>query len=160
MSPRVQRRCLTLLPFFIAACGGPASRHDANAPPQPLLHTPDPGAPDVPWSKKTHDQRVEYMGLYVFPKMRGLFRTWSPNAYKTFRCQTCHGVDMEAVRFKMPNHLYALPATGAEQAALAYDEKTARFMIDTVVPTMRELLGRNDPELAKAVGCHTCHRKE
>jgi hypothetical protein len=67
---------------------------------------------------------------------------------------------MEAVGFKMPNHLYALPAAGTEQAAIAYDEKTARFMIDTVVPTMRDLLGKNDPVLAKTIGCHTCHRKE
>lgn len=103
---------------------------------------------------------MEYMGLYVFPQMRALFRTSNPNLYKSFRCQTCHGTDMEAVRFKMPNHLYALPETGAEQAAIAYDEKTARFMIDTVVPAMRDLLGKNDPELARAVNCHTCHAKE
>jgi hypothetical protein len=92
--------------------------------------------------------------------MRSLFRSFSPNAYKVFRCQTCHGIDMEAVSFKMPNHLYALPATGAEEAAIAYDEKTARFMIDTVVPATRDLLGKDDPELAKAVGCHTCHATE
>jgi hypothetical protein len=67
---------------------------------------------------------------------------------------------METVGFKMPNQLYALPATGAEQAAIAYDEKTARFMIDTVVPAMRALLGKDDPELAKTVSCHTCHATE
>jgi hypothetical protein len=100
------------------------------------------------------------MGLYVFPKMRATFQAFSPKAYEVFRCQTCHGIDMEEVKFKMPNHLYALPASGAEQAALDYDEKTARFMIDTVVPAMRDLLGSGDPQFAQTVNCHTCHATE
>jgi hypothetical protein len=103
---------------------------------------------------------MEYMGLYVFPKMRALFRAENPNLYKTFRCQTCHGSDMETVRFKMPNKLYSLPAEGAEQAARQYDDKTTTFMVDKVVPAMRELLGKDDPDLANTVSCHTCHPKE
>jgi cytochrome c553 len=100
------------------------------------------------------------MGLYVFPKMKDVFRGYNANLFKTFRCQTCHGLDMEAVSFKMPNRLYALPAEGAERAAMDYDAGTAKFMIEAVVPTMRELLGKNDPEVAKRINCHTCHPNE
>ena len=103
---------------------------------------------------------MEFMGLYAFPQMRSLFVAFNPKAYKTFRCQTCHGADMEAVDFKMPNGLYALPVEGAEKAALEYDEPTARFMIDRVLPAMQTLLAKDDPELQKSFGCHGCHAKE
>jgi hypothetical protein len=103
---------------------------------------------------------MEYMGLYVFPKMRSLFRSFDAKGYGTFVCQTCHGNDMESVDYKMPNGIYALPADGAEQAALEYDEKTAKFMIETVLPATRELLAKNDPDLSRSMNCHTCHPTE
>jgi hypothetical protein len=103
---------------------------------------------------------MEYMGIYVFPKMREVFRAFDDKAYGSFRCQTCHGPDMETVSFKMPNGLYALPTAGAEQAALEYDEKTATFMIQKVVPAMRDLMAKNDPDVGRTFGCQNCHPKE
>ena len=64
---------------------------------------------------------------------------------------------MEAVDFKMPNGLYALPTVEPEKAALAHDEETAKFMAAEVVPAADELLGI-DPTKGRA--CHLCHEKE
>jgi hypothetical protein len=118
---------------------------------------PGPGAPEVPWSRKTRDERMEFMGLVVFPKMKELFRARDGEGRRDFRCQTCHGEDMEAVRFAMPNSLYALPEGDPVGAARAYDEKTTEFMQGTVLPAMKALLA--DDSTAERVTCFTCHPK-
>jgi cytochrome c553 len=143
------------------SCAKPADRGEVKSARSPLGHAgSEPGAPKTPWSSKTHAERLEFMGIFVFPKMKTLFQTESPSAYAHFRCQTCHGEDMEAKGFRLPNSLYALPAEDPVKAALAYDEKTAKFMMDRVVPAMRELLGKDDPATAHGFGCLTCHQKE
>lgn len=114
----------------------------------------------MPWSRKTHEQRAEYMGLFVYPRMKAVFQEHDPKGYAQFRCQTCHGEDMERVDFKMPNSLYALPATDPIKAALEYDAKTATFMMQNVVPAMKELLGKNDSEIGERFGCLSCHQAE
>lgn len=145
--------------LLLGACA-PSRSGDARAPGGALLRAPEPGAPAVSWRRKSRDERMEYMGLYVFPKMKALFKTFDATAYGKFRCQTCHGEDMEAVDYKMPNGIYALPADNPEQAARDYDEKTTQFMVASVLPALRELLAKNDPELSKAMSCNTCHPKE
>jgi len=140
---------------------GCASRGAVAEVPEHALFrpAPEPGAPGVPWSQKTRAERMEYMGLTVFPKMKTIFRAFNPKAYATFRCQTCHGEDMETVQYKMPNGIYALPVDGAEKAALDYDETTAKFMIDTVLPTLHDLLAKDDPNAAPTA-CKSCHPAE
>lgn len=118
------------------------------------------GAPDVPWSKKTHEQRGEYMAHVVYPKVKALFQEYDPKEFAEFRCQTCHGEDMEKVHFEMPNSLFALPRTDPVKAALSHDEKTAKFMMESVEPTMKELLGREDPATTERFGCLSCHQTE
>lgn len=153
------RLAIVSLSLIVLGCGGRGA--DVRAPKQALFRpAPEPGAPDVPWPRKTRSERMEYMGLYVFPKMRTVFRAFDAKAYAAFRCQTCHGEDMEAVDYRMPNGLYALPLDGAERAALDYDEKTATFMIGTVVPTMRELLATGETSGAPSVACKSCHPAE
>jgi len=155
------RPLVGVIALALTACTRTSQDADAKAPEHALFRpAPAPGAPDVPWSKKTRDQRMEYMGLYVYPKMRTLFRTFNAEAYKNFRCQTCHGNDMEAVRYKMPNGLYALPAEGAERAALDYDERTATFMIESVLPALRELLSKNETGPVPVFACRNCHPTE
>ena len=63
-----------------------------------------------------------------------------------FRCQTCHGENMEQADFRMPNGLHPLSSDDPVKAALAEDEPAARFMVETVVPTMNELLDRYRPK--------------
>jgi len=100
---------------------------------------------------------MEFMGLYFFPKMKLLFSSHAPTHSAPFRCQSCHGRDMEAVDFKMPNGLYALPRDDPERAALAVDEKTTKFMVEEVEPAAEKLLGIG-PSVNRS--CHLCHEAE
>lgn len=154
-----------LLGSAIAACG---PRAESPGPAAPSAELPaggkavEPGAPSVPWREKTLAQRVEFMGLVFFPRMKALFDGEGPEASEQtsadeaapLRCQTCHGENMIDVRYAMPNGLFPLPEASPHEAALARDEKTARFMMERVVPEARELLGADD-----AFGCHACHAK-
>jgi cytochrome c553 len=105
---------------------------------------------------------MEFMGLYVLPKMKALFQEHDAKQFKDFKCQTCHGDDMEAVDFKMPNALYALPAANTLEAAKDYDAKITDFMVATVMPSMAELLGAEplNPQTGQGFSCFNCHQKE
>jgi hypothetical protein len=103
---------------------------------------------------------MEFMGLVVYPKMKALFQAQDPKAYARFRCQTCHGEDMEAVDFRMPSSLSALPESDPIAAARARDENTTEFMVDKVEPVMKTLLGENDADTAGRVACGSCHPRE
>ena len=111
----------------------------------------EPGAPGVPWAEKTYQQRMEYMGIEVLPAMKTLFKNYDENQYKQFKCQTCHGDDMNEVKYKMPTDaIYPLNPDDPVKGAMEYDEKVTKFMIDEVVPKMTELLG----EESKCMDCH------
>ncbi|HVU01039.1 MAG TPA: hypothetical protein VHE30_04775 [Polyangiaceae bacterium] len=138
--------------FILPACVEPKVAVPERAPAPLPSGVPAPGAPDVPWNEKNRDQKMEFMGLHFFPEMRAAFRSHDPNA--DFRCQTCHGEDMEAVNFRMPNGLFPLPRENPIAAATEYDEKTTAFMNGEIVPLARKLLG-DAP--AGASPCHSCH---
>jgi hypothetical protein len=114
-----------------------------------------PGAPFVPWSKKTFEQRMEFMGLTFHPRMKALFQEYDAAAYGKFRCQTCHGEDMEVRRFSMPAALRPLPLEGAVDAARGRDAKATEFMNAKVLPAMLELLSSGEP--GARFGCGSCH---
>ena len=118
-----------------------------------------PGAPNIPWEQKNHDQRLEWMGLEVFPKMKEAFQAYDEAEFKDFKCQTCHGDDMKEVNFKMPNKLPALEKENTFAAAQAYDAEAAAFMGETVAPTMAKLLGMDlyNADTGKGFGCFGCH---
>jgi hypothetical protein len=149
--------------WVVAASGGglfgcthPFERVAETAP-APLASDPrgGPGAPRIPWAQKTRGERVEFMGLYFFPKMKTVFR--EQTLALPFRCQTCHGENMEEADFRMPNGLHPLPSDDPLKAALAEDEPAARFMVEQVVPTMNELLGKDDARDSARVACLDCH---
>lgn len=123
----------------------------------------EPGAPGVAWKDKTFKQRQEYMGLVVLPEMKKLFQAHDSAAFGTFKCQTCHGNDMQAKNFKMPNEgIYPLDPKDPIKGAKDYDPKITKFMMDEVTPKMAELLGEKamgkDP--AGTFGCLRCHPSE
>lgn len=103
------------------------------------------------------EQRLEFMGTTVQPAMDKLFKEYDPVGFKVFKCQTCHGQDMRAVDYRLPNGLYALPETDTLEASKDYDERMTQFMMEQVTPKMAELLGT---EPGKAFGCFSCHEKE
>lgn len=109
------------------------------------------------WKDMNREQRLEYMGVTVMPAMKTLFQEYDAESYAEFKCQTCHGEDMEAVDFKMPNGLYALPAADPITAAKEYDAEVTTFMMEKLTPKMAELLGM---EPGKEMTCMSCHEAE
>jgi hypothetical protein len=120
------------------------------------------GKSEIPWKDRTHEQRMDWMGLQVFPKMKGVFTQFDADRFSNFACQTCHGDDMEIVDFKMPNKLYALPRTDTIKSARDYDAKVTEFMLSTVTPKMAELLDMQpyDPATKSGFSCFGCHPVE
>jgi hypothetical protein len=136
------------------ACGGSSKSAESAS---------GAGKSETPWKDKTHEQRMDWMGLHVFPKMKGVFTQYDASTFSNFTCQTCHGDDMEMVDFKMPNkHLYALPRTDTIKSARDYDAKVTEFMLGTVTPTMAELLDTQpyDPATKSGFSCFGCHPSE
>ena len=122
----------------------------------------EPGAPNIPWEQKNHDQRLEWMGLEVFPKMKEAFQGYDEVEFKDFKCQTCHGDNMKEVNFKMPNELPPLSKENTFAKAQEYDAEATAFMAETVVPTMAKLLGKEpyDQSTGEGFGCFGCHPTE
>lgn len=151
---RFSARVAAVLLLGCIACGGSSKSAESAA---------GAGKSETPWKDKTHEQRMDWMGLHVFPKMKGAFTQFNAERFSDFACQTCHGDDMEMVDFKMPNqHLYALPRTDTIKSARDYDEKVTDFMLGTVTPTMAELLDMQpyDPATKSGFSCFGCHPAE
>lgn len=120
----------------------------------------EPGAPGVAWADKTFKQRQEYMGLEVLPKMKALFQAHDGGSFGTFKCQTCHGKDMNEKNFKMPtDSIYPLDPADPIKGAMEYDEKITKFMVDEVTPKMAEMLGEKvvSKDNPNGFGCMSCH---
>ncbi len=62
----------------LGACGGAQ-----KGPYEPKTETP--------WKSMSREQRMDWMALAVFPKMRKLFLEQDGEKYAEFACQTCHG---------------------------------------------------------------------
>jgi cytochrome c553 len=141
-----------LLFVAIGACGGSGKgADDASSAYEPKSTTL--------WKDKSREQRMDWMGIAVFPKMRKLFLEQDSEKYRDFACQTCHGKDMELVDFRMPNTLFALSKGDTLAQAKEYDEKTTDFMLGAVVPEMAKLLDMDafTLENQSGFGCMGCH---
>jgi hypothetical protein len=137
-----------------AADGGeaPADSGEAKVP---------PGAPDVKWADKTFQQRKEWMGIEVLPKMKGLFKEYDEAQFKGFGCETCHGDDGKDKKFAMPSDsIYPLNKADPIKGAMDYDEKMTKFMMEKVVPEMATQLNMEpfNAETGEGLGCMTGHR--
>ena len=150
---RLSARVSVALLLGCIACGGGSKSAESAA---------GAGKSETPWKDKTHEQRMDWMGLQVFPKMKGVFTQFDAERFSGFACQTCHGDDMEIVDFKMPNKLYALPRTDTIKSARDYDAKVTEFMLSTVTPKMAELLDMQpyDPATKSGFSCFGCHPSE
>lgn len=121
------------------------------------------GESAIAWKDKTRAQRMDWMGLQVFPQMKAAFKEFDANRFSEFECQTCHSEEMEIVNFKMPNtKIYALPVENTVQSAREYDEQVTDFMLNVVTPKMAELLDMPvyNPETKSGFGCFGCHPTE
>ena len=142
-----------------AEAGGSEAAADGGAA---EVKTP-PGAPDVKWADKTFQQRKEWMGIEVLPKMKTAFKAYDETQFKGFGCDTCHGEDGKDNGYKMPTDaIYPLPKDDPVKAAMEYDEKVTKFMVEQVVPDMAALLDMEpyNPETQQGFGCFGCHPME
>lgn len=118
----------------------------------------EPGAPGVPWANKDRKQRMEYMGIVVLPAMKKVFQGYDATGFAQFKCDTCHGKDPKAKNYEMPSDsIYPLEKADPIKAAMEYDEKMTKFMIEQVTPKMAELLEDKSITAEKGAGCFTCH---
>jgi len=148
---KIGKRTAVALGFSILggalACGG--SKKGAEYEPKS----------ETTWKQKSREQRMDWMAVAVFPKMRRLFQEQDPEKYADFACQTCHGEQMERVDFRMPNDLFVLEKSDTIAKAKEYDEKTTDFMLGAVVPEMAKLLDMDayTLESPSGFGCAGCH---
>lgn len=145
-------------PADAAPAGSPGERGPSSEPHAAI----EPGAPGIPWTEKTFEQRQEWMAIAFFPAMKETFEGHDDVAFKTFRCQTCHGEDMKARDFRMPtDSIYPLDEHRPIESAMEYDQAITRFMIEVVVPESARLLDTTpfDPETGEGFGCFGCHPK-
>ncbi|MCA9708960.1 MAG: hypothetical protein KDK70_24150 [Myxococcales bacterium] len=122
-----------------------------------------PGAPDVKWADKSFQQRKEWMGIEVLPKMKAAFKEYDEAQFSKFGCDTCHGADGKDKNYAMPtDSIYPLPKDDPVKAAMEYDEKVTKFMIDVVVPQTAAMLDMEpyNPETGTGFGCMSCHPAE
>jgi hypothetical protein len=91
----------------------------------------------------TGPERGKYMKDVVMPKMKTAFQDFDKDEFGKFGCDTCHGKQAKARKFKMPNpDIYALPSTPAGFAPLMEKQpKMLKFMGEVVKPQMAALLG-------------------
>lgn len=148
---------ITLLGWSTAAPAAPAAPVPAAEP------AAKPAGPPQPWKEMTPQQKGKYMKDVVVPTMRPHFQKFDADHFKKFGCDTCHGKEAKARKFKMPNpDIYALPANAAGFAQLREKKpEWMKFMGGTVKPQMAALLGlpEFDPKKAEAggFGCGACH---
>ncbi|HJK94835.1 MAG TPA: hypothetical protein RMH85_13450 [Polyangiaceae bacterium LLY-WYZ-15_(1-7)] len=165
------------------ACGGdeggeePPSEETSGAeqattttePSEPAAaHTVRPRDPEEiprapkPWEEMTAQEKGQFMGDEVLPYMRALFQEYDAERYADFGCATCHGADMNARGFAMPNQdILALHPSGSpeqRQMVEAHPEMV-RFMFNHVLPAMRDMIGAEpyDAETGEGFSCYTCH---
>lgn len=153
----------TVVAFVTAAatlgCGGGPEAQDPSAVESEVKASePEAGADtaEVAWADMDRNQRMEFMGLVVLPKMKALFQEYDAS-YAEFKCETCHGSDMQAVDYKMPNGLFALSKPDPIPGSMEYDAKVTKFMQERVVPEMAQMFGQ---EPGTEFGCFGCHEAE
>jgi cytochrome c553 len=144
----------------LAAAQAPAA---AKAAPAPAEGGARPAGPPKPWKDMSAQERGKYMKDVVMPRMRVAFQTFDAEQFKKVGCDTCHGKEGKARKFKMPNpEMYALPTTPAAFAPILEKKpKMVQFMGEVVKPQMAALLGlpELDPKKPEAggFGCFACH---
>lgn len=118
--------------------------------------------PPRPWAEMSTADKRRYMAEVVEPSMRPLFQEYDGQRFSDFGCETCHGNDMVARQFDMPNpSILALYPSGTPEQRQTVDRhpRMVRFMFNRVVPRMQRLLGMQtfDPATGEGFSCFNCH---
>jgi hypothetical protein len=121
----------------------------------------DDAAPYVqpaPWDDLDEDQRLEFMRELFEPQMREVFQGFDGMEFEEFKCETCHGTDMEEADYAMPNGLIPLDNRGNPAEPSYRAEEMEELMDDEVVPLGQELLEQPDAG-QNQWGCFACHEQ-
>lgn len=102
------------------------------------------------WATLDFESRHTVMTFTVLPNMARTWRDFERTQYPEMTCRTCHGRDAEAVSYRMPN-----PALRPIDPAHAPSGPVARFMAQTMVPRMIDLIGTTPEHFS----CNACHPK-
>ena len=114
----------------------------APSPPKPSVHDG--------WAPMSFVDKHEVMTFTVLPELGRAFMEFKGAKVAKLRCTSCHGANAEAVHYQMPNGLDPLDPDDMPKKS---DGPMPAFMIDTVLPQMKEITG--DPTLT----CFSCHAK-
>ena len=143
------RRVLALLPLMLCALACPTSEPDDVADDDDAAPYEQP----APWDDLDFEQRLEFMRELFEPQMREAFQGFDAELYADFKCETCHGADMEAAEYAMPNGLFTLDNRGRPIEPTYNSERVGEFMDDEVVPLAEDLLDQGQ------FGCLSCHER-
>jgi hypothetical protein len=142
-----------------AGCGGSTS---GSPPPDDGNGQGSLAGPPRPWAELSQEEKRDHMADHVVPAMTERFRSWDAARFANFGCPTCHGSDMAARSFAMPNpSLPALYPTGSQEQRDTVERYPdgVRFMYQVVVPDMGTLLGipPYDEATGEGMSCYHCH---
>jgi hypothetical protein len=154
-SVRVVKALLPVALFTLLGCAAQPTPAPGTAP-----KTGSPNARGDDFRTMSWEDRHDQMTWVVLPNMAERFQAFSGAANATLTCRSCHGPDPESVAYHMPRELPALdPGHLPEPSDADARGRTAKFMIETVTPTMADLLGEPvyDAKTRTGFGCFNCH---
>jgi hypothetical protein len=102
------------------------------------------------WSGQSFVDKHETMTFTVLPNMGRAFARFRGDDVPKLRCASCHGENAEDVHYRMPNNA----VRALDPTHLPRDGDWAKFMIDDVMPAMKEMTGDS------RITCFTCHARE
>ena len=98
------------------------------------------------WASMSWEARHERMTFAMLPSMATRLREFRGTEEAELACVSCHGMDAEAVDYRMPRGLPAL-----DPAAMPEGD-VATFMADVVVPAADRIM-----RAGGTTTCFTCH---
>lgn len=111
--------------------------------------------PEQPWAEMSHgDREMDMVGRF-HPIFREYFVEHDAEEFAEFGCESCHGSDMQARNFEMPNpELPPVPPAGTPEYAALHEAhgEMMTFMEEEVTPAMQTMLG-----LGASFTCNGCH---
>ena len=112
------------------------------------------------WTDEPYTERYTTMIFVVHPVLAREFQSFYGTRYTDMTCESCHGKDAEAERWKMPSaHLDALEPAALPEPGSSLETD---FMYELVTPLLSRLMGMpmQTAQHPKGVSCFSCHQEK